>query len=92
MVYSLGNEGAKFLKKNFGWYVPKAGYQTEKNRRVKPVFIEHTLEIADFMIAIEQACSESKKFRFIPFDEIIATSPSGARRRKNLSKWVTTIH
>lgn len=91
MVYALGNEGAKFLKENFDWYLPKTGTQTEKNRRVKPLFIEHTLEIADFMIAVESFCIDSENIRFISFDEIIATAPEGVRRRKNLSKWATTV-
>jgi len=91
MVYALGNEGVKYLKDNLDWYVPKTGTLVDKNKNVKPLYIEHTLEIADFMISIESYCRNSKDIRFIPFDEIIATAPEGVRRRTNLSKWQTTI-
>ena len=53
MVYSVGNEGARFLNRNFGLYFPKSGYQTEKNRVVKSLFIEHSLEIADFLLILK---------------------------------------
>lgn len=92
MVYGLGNKGAEFLNSEFGWYVPEAGYQTEKNRRVKPLFIQHTLEVADVMIAIEKQCRDSDRLRFIPLDVIIATSPEGIQRRKFYSKWPTEVY
>ena len=91
MVYGLGNEGASFLKSEFGWYVPKAGYQTEKNRRIKPLFIQHTLEIANVMIAIESQCKRTNNLRFIPLDVIIATAPESIQRRTSYSKWSTNI-
>ncbi len=91
MVYGIGNEGGKFLQSNFGWYIPKTGYQTQKNRAVKPLFIAHTLEIADFMISLEVACKELDDIRLIPFEEIMAVAPEKARRRKNTSKWLTKV-
>ena len=45
MVYGLGNEGAKFLKNNFNFYIPSTGYQTEKNRRIGALFIQHTIDV-----------------------------------------------
>jgi len=86
MVYALGDKGVKYLKENLEWHVPNSGTQTNKNNRVKSFYIEHTLEIADFMIDVEKYCLKSKDIRYISFDEIIATAPEGARRRNNLSK------
>ena len=53
MVYGLGPQGARMLcqrgdKNRIDW--------TAKNRAATKLFIEHTLRVADFMVALEVAC------------------------------------
>ena len=51
IIYALGRKGARLVfsdkRMSMNW--------TEKNRRIKPVFIWHTLMISDFRIALNLA-------------------------------------
>lgn len=55
MVYGLGNKGIDLLVKDFNVKKSKVDW-TSKNREVKTVFLEHTLEIANFMVCLRLAC------------------------------------
>lgn len=90
MVYALGNEGAELLSNRFQLALPDI-YWTEKNRRVKEKFVEHTLGISDFMVSMEMACKETGNIRLISKDEILAVSPDKTRRAKNPFRWQTRI-
>ena len=91
MVYALGNEGAELLSNRFQMTLPDI-YWTEKNRRVKEKFIEHTLGIADFMVAMEMACRKAGNLKLIHKEEILATAPEATRRKRNPFRWQTRIH
>ena len=57
MVYGLGPQGARMLyakgeQGRIDW--------TAKNREATKLFIEHTLRVADFMVALEIACRDSR--------------------------------
>jgi hypothetical protein len=55
MVYALGNKGADLLAEMY--HVPRGKFDwTAKNRAVGPVFLDHTLLVADFMVALEASC------------------------------------
>lgn len=90
MVYALGNEGADLLSNRFQLSLPDI-YWSEKNRRVKEKFVEHTLGIADFMVSMELACKEAGNIRLISKDEILNDAPEKTRRSKHPFRWQTRI-
>jgi hypothetical protein len=86
MVYGLGNKGADLLAERF--QIPRGRIDwTAKNKAVGPVFLEHTLLTADFMVALELACREHGKVRIISFGEILRQAPEATQRRKNPYGW-----
>jgi len=91
LVYCVGNEGAKYLSSMAGFYFPKSGYQTEKNRKVKSFFIEHSLEIAEFFISIERFCLEHKNIRFINQEEILSLAPIKTIKKGSGYKWAVSV-
>ncbi len=91
MVYALGNEGAELLSNRFQMTLPDI-YWTEKNRRVKEKFVEHTLGIADFMVAMEIACRKAGNLKLIHKEEILAATPEPTRRKRDPFRWQTRIH
>lgn len=91
MVYALGNAGADLLADRFQLRLPDV-YWTEKNRRVKEKFVEHTLGIADFMVAMELACRAAGNVEIIPRETILAASPENTRRREYPFRWQTRVH
>jgi len=91
MVYALGNAGADLLADRFQLRLPDV-YWTEKNRRVKERFVEHTLGIADFMVAMELACRAAGNIEIIPRETILAASPTNTRRREYPFRWQTRVH
>ncbi len=91
MVYALGNVGADLLSNRFQMRLPDI-YWTEKNRRVKEKFVEHTLGIADFMVAMENECRKAGNKRIISRDEILANAPEHTRRKRDPFRWQTRIN
>lgn len=91
MVYALGNEGAELLSNRFQMPLPDV-YWTEKNRRVKEKFVEHTLGISDFMVAMELACRNAGNIKIITKEDILATAPEATRRARHPFRWQTRIH
>ena len=85
-IYTLGNRGLLFMRDRFGMPIPKTPRQPQQARRVKTLYIEHTLEIADTITAIELACRKRSSIRFISQGEIIATAPEGSRVRAEARK------
>lgn len=78
MVYALGNLGADIIAQETDAPVSSVDW-TSKNREVKGVFLEHTLMVANFMIAVELACKASKEVEFISPERILnqrKTEPS----------------
>ena len=69
MAYGIGNNGATELKQRFEIESGKADW-TSKNRAATRFYLEHTLAVADVMIAVEVACREKTNLRFIPSEAI----------------------
>ncbi len=86
MVYALGNQGADYLSHCEGVARGKVDW-TAKNHTLGPLFLEHTLLVADFMVAMELACRRSERVRLIPAFEIVERSPEETRRRKKPLQW-----
>ena len=91
MIYALGNAGAELLSNRFQMRLPDI-YWTEKNRRVKEKFVEHTLGVADFMVAMEIACKEAGNIRMISREDILASAPEATRRKRHPFRWLTRVH
>jgi hypothetical protein len=64
MVYGLGNRGAELLERCFGVSRRKVDW-TAKNRVVNRYFLEHTLAVADVMVAFEVAANKSGSARIV---------------------------
>lgn len=91
VIYALGHKGASYLSTHFRIPMPKSVYWTEKNRRVREQHLEHTLGISDFVVGVEQACSDQEHLTFIPPEEIINQSPQQTRKSKKPFRWPTQV-
>lgn len=70
-VYGIGNEGADLLNAEFD--LPRANVDhTQKNKALGPRFVEHTLLVADIMVAIILACRSHEEVRYISQEEILS--------------------
>jgi hypothetical protein len=85
-VYALGQKGARALR-DYGHHVDASVDWTEKNKRAGGVFIEHTLELADFMIRLELGCRERGDVRLISGRDIINTAPDETRTSREPLRW-----
>jgi len=74
MVYALGNRGATALAEVDGTHSAHVDW-TDKNRTAGRLFINHTLGVADVMVAIECAVNRRKDVRLIEPDEILERAP-----------------
>jgi hypothetical protein len=81
-VYAVGNAGADLLKRRFGLPRPNVDY-TQQNRHLGPRFIEHTLLVADIMVAIELACWQRDDVRFISQQDILENRASASIREES---------
>jgi len=90
MAYGLGNKGAALLAQQDG--IPRGKLDwTAKNREVGPVFLHHTLAVADCMVALEVAYRVRGDVRLITDEEILCTAPGATRRRRNPLGWRVTV-
>ena len=86
MVYALGNQGADLLARHDG--VPRGKVDwTAKNHGIGPLFLDHTLLVADVMVALELACRGSGRVRLIDQDELLARAPEATKRRQRPFEW-----
>ncbi|MBZ0211262.1 MAG: replication-relaxation family protein [Hyphomicrobium sp.] len=82
MVYALGNRGAALLAEIAGIERAKVDW-TDKNRTARRPFIEHTLLIADLMVALEVAVRARPGARLIEPRDILAAAPRPTRAMPN---------
>ncbi len=85
-VYGLGRRGAQALRAH-GHRLSVAGDWTEKNKRAGSKFIEHTLQIADFLVVLELACAARADISLFGESEIIAAAPEATRRAREPLRW-----
>ncbi len=80
MVYALGNKGADLLAELY--HVPRGKFD-----------LDHTLLVADFMVAIEASCRPAGTVKMIRSSEILEQALEVTRRRRAPLKWnVTCTH
>ena len=82
LVYALGNKGAALLAQQDGTKFPKVDW-TWKNRDAGRVFIEHTLLVADLMVAIETATKRARTISLIDAAEMLKGAPASTQKAKN---------
>jgi len=68
MVYGIGNQGVKLLEDKFSIPRRKVDW-TAKNRSVNRYFLEHTLAVADVMIAFEMSCRRHGPMELVNYTE-----------------------
>lgn len=85
-VYGLGKQGARALR-DYGHELDTSLDWTEKNKRAGAIFIEHTLQLADFMIGLELACRSRSDISLIREHEILANAPEKTRTAREPLRW-----
>jgi hypothetical protein len=85
-VYGLGKRGARELREH-GHRINTDVDWTEKNKRAGSKFIEHTLQIADFMVGLELACRGNSGVNLLLEHEIIQAAPEITRRAREPLRW-----
>src|SRR5580704_10064364 len=80
-IYGVGKKGAAALRAH-GHIINDGVDWTEKHKRAGAAFLEHTLEIADFMTGIELACRARSGVALMREHEIIALAPEETRRAR----------
>jgi hypothetical protein len=69
MVYGIASKGARELQQAGGSESGKVDWMN-KNRAATRFYLEHTLAVADVMVAVETACRQSTNIRFVPHEAI----------------------
>src|ERR1039458_8728323 len=69
IAYGLGNKGGALLKQELGIAVHPDSWD-EKNHVIGSVYLEHTLFVADVMVAIELACRKRDGIRLLYEDQL----------------------
>jgi hypothetical protein len=83
---SLIRRPPKALREH-GYHLNGAGDWTEKNKRAGAVFIEHALQLADFMTGLEVACRTRADVELIREREILAMAPEKTRTAREPLRW-----
>jgi hypothetical protein len=85
-VYGIGPKGARALREH-GHHLNGAGDWTEKNKRAGAIFIEHTLQLADFMTGVEVACRTRGDVELMREHDILAMAPEKTRAAREPLRW-----
>jgi hypothetical protein len=89
-VYALGNRGADLLAEIDGAEPAKVDW-TDKNRDAGRPFIDHTLLVAEVMIAFEMAARARPDIILLEPHDILARAPEATQRADNPWKWRATV-
>jgi hypothetical protein len=60
---------------------------TEKNKRAGAIFIEHTLEVADFMTGLELACRGRSDVELMREHEVLGLAPEETKTAREPLRW-----
>jgi hypothetical protein len=85
-VYGLAQKGARVLREH-GFSVNHRVDWSEKNRRAGPVFLAHTIDVAEFLIQLEVACRWRPDVQFIQEEEILALAPEATQVAREPLRW-----
>jgi hypothetical protein len=82
LIYGLTRQGAWLLRKQ-GYDVPgRLLYQTDKQRRAGWRFIEHRVDITEFMVRLELACASRSDIELIDRQVIFERAPKTQKDRR----------
>jgi hypothetical protein len=85
MVYGLTSRGERLLAEETGKNPRRRDTNTTR------LFLEHTLAVTDFMVALEGACRERGALRVIEPDEILVHASERVQRQPNPFMWETRV-
>ena len=90
LVYALGNRGARVLEGTPK--TPGRGLRWDtKNRNLSRVFLQHTLAVAEIMVAFEAACRRRAGLELITPEEILARAREEKRRERLRFRWQVDV-
>jgi hypothetical protein len=91
ITYALGNKGIDYLAAHFGFRRAAVDW-TAKARTAVRGEIDHSLEITEFLVALEIACRRRGTLQIIHFEEILATiAPEETRKAKRPYQWPVAV-
>lgn len=88
MVYGLGNKGAAVLNDRIGLPSRRLDWNS-KNGCAKRLFLDHTLQVAEVLIAFELACRQRGDTVFIPHHQLPFQNTSTAA---SPLRWKVPLH
>jgi DNA-binding transcriptional ArsR family regulator len=82
IIYGLTRPGAWLLRKHGYDVRRRLLYETDKQRRAGWRFIEHRVDITEFMVRLELACRGRSDLRLLERQEILENAPKTQRDRR----------
>src|SRR6202140_4484218 len=82
LIYGLTRPGAWLLRKHGYDVRRRLLYETDKQRRAGWRFIEHRVDITEFMVQLELACRGRNDLRLLERKEILDNAPKTQRDRR----------
>ena len=82
LIYGLTRPGAWLLRKHGYDVRRRLLYETDKQRRAGWRFIEHRVDITDFMVRLELACRGRNDLHLIERKDIVENAPKTNRDRR----------
>ena len=91
IIFILGNKGIDLLAAKYGFRRSSADWTT-KARTAADLYVEHALEVTDFMVALALACRRRGHLQVMYFDEIMRElAPAETRQSKNPYSWPVPV-
>ena len=90
LVYGLANKGAALLAEQDGVTPGRLDWHW-KNKSVGQLFIDHTLSVADVMVAFELACRKRKDVDLIEQQDILSKAKSGQAKAGKVPTFKATV-
>jgi protein involved in plasmid replication-relaxation len=82
MIYGLTRKGAALLRRNGHDVRRRLLDGIDKNRGAGWRFVEHTVAVSEFMVALELAVRERKDVRIVERGEILEATPKSKQERR----------
>ena len=82
LIYGLTRPGAWLLRKHGYDVRRRLLYETDKQRRAGWRFIEHRVDITEFMVRLELACRDRSDIELIDRKDIVENAPKTQRDRR----------
>ena len=79
LIYALGLKGAQLIAPTAHWINAKLDW-TNKNKELKAMFLEHTTEVADFVIELEQACARHGTLMLFDHHDLLPMMPAATTK------------